>query len=378
LTGFSKSLSKTSRVSGQAQLSFETYTGIGGKLSLIRVKKITTPLVLFCIFLARPAVFAQDQQMVRVYIAPMEDGSPEEQQYFMSNMSMEFAGAAYDVVDTLEDSDYHVILSVSRNEPEPEPDEDAETGGEAPAREENADPPGSSISLTLFDTKSEREIITLSWDYKQLSEMDMWNLYLITQAMANAPITKIPAGAAAGLAAGGQDTGSNLQNKLLWLGLEASLGYVYPSDGPYFSGAFTAEYDFLPFIGVGAGFRYQVSFPTILDSDNDNYFHGTQHNFFVPVLFKFLFRAGNNLIAPYLGAEFDFGNLGLLSNRHVDDPSEIRYIPAALGGVDFRLTAGLGAIDLGIRGTYAFDISVWSVGFAIGYKFGLLNRAKKD
>jgi hypothetical protein len=316
--------------------------------------------------------------MVRVYISPMEDGNPEEQQYFMSNMSMEFTGAAYAVVDTLEDSDYHVILSVSRNEPDPDEDDEAGTGGEEPAREENADPPGSSISLTLFDTKSEREIITLSWDYKQLSEMDMWNLYLITQAMANAPITKLPAGAIAGSAAGGQNPISNLQNKLLWLGLEASLGYVYPSDGPYFSGAFTAEYDFLPFIGIGAGFRYQISFPTVLDSDNDDYFHGTQHNFFVPVLFKFLFGVGGNLIAPYLGAEFDLGNLGLLPNRHVEDPGEIRYIPAALGGVDFRFMAGPGAIDLGIRGTYDFDISTWSIGFAIGYKFGLFDRAKKD
>ncbi|MDR1411762.1 MAG: hypothetical protein LBI91_06130, partial [Spirochaetaceae bacterium] len=231
-----------------------------------------------------------------------------------------------------------------------------------------------------FDTKTEREIITLSWDYKQLSEMDMWNLYLITQAMANAPITKIPAGAgaASGPDAKGPGPGSDLQNKTLWLGLETSLGYAYPGNGPYFSGALTAEYDFLPFMGVGTGFRYQVSFPAVVDTDNDTYYYGTQHNFFAPVLFKFLFGVGNNLIVPYIGADFDFGNLGLLPNQHVKDTGKTIYIPAALGGVDFRFMAGPGAIDLGIRGTYDFETSAWSVGFAIGYKFGFLGRAKKN
>jgi hypothetical protein len=321
-----------------------------------------------------PAIFAQDQQMVRVFIAPMEDGTPEEQDYFMTNMRMEFVGAAYEVVDTLEDSDYQVILSVTRHES----DAEEETEDETAAGGENTDPPVSSISLTLLDSKTEREIITLSWDYRQLSEMDMWNLYLITQAMANAPIKKIPAGAAASSGENGRDPGPDLQNRLLWLGLEASLGYTSPGDGPYFSAAFAAEYDFLPFMGVGTGFRYQVSFPTLFDTGNSTYYHGVQHNFFVPVLFKFPLGVGNNLIIPYIGAEFDFGNLGLLSNRHVPDTNKIRYIPAALGGLDFRLMAGPGAIELGIRGVYDFDIKAWSVGFVTAYKFGLLNRARKD
>jgi hypothetical protein len=325
--------------------------------------------VFFCIFLACPALFAQTQPMVRIYITPMKDGSPEEQTYFMSNMKMEFVGAAYDVVDTLEDSDYYVNLSVSQQEPAPAEE------GEAPAQEENTDPPGSSVSLTLFDTKTQREIITLSWDYKRLSEMDMWNLYLITQAMANAPITKIPAGALTASGAGKQN--SDLQNnKLLWFGLEASLGYAYPGDGPYFSGAFMAEYDFLSFMGIGAGFRYQMFFPMLVNTDNDTYYHGTQHNFFAPLVFKFLFGVGNNLIVPYVGAEFNFGNLGLLSNQHVRDEDKTWYIPAILGGVDFRLMAGPGAINPGIRAIYDFEINAWSAGFVIGYNFGLFNKTK--
>jgi hypothetical protein len=344
---------------------------------VIRIKKTVALLGFLCFSLSGPVIFAQDQRTVRIYIAPMESGTPEDQEYFTTNMKMEFVGASYEVVDVLEDSDFNVILSVLQQEPDPElePDSESEsTEGEA-AQTEEADPqsPLNTITLTLFDTKTERELISLSWDYRQLSEMDMWNLYLITQAMANAPITKIPG--RAGSAAGGVNSVQGPQNRLLWFGLETSMGYAYPSDGPYISGALSVEYNFLSFMGVGMGFGYQALSPLIVDIDNRSHYHAIQHNIFVPVLLKFFLNMGSYFVIPYAGAEFNFGTMGLLpANQSDEDSDQLWYIPAVVGGVDFRLSAGPGALDIGGRGTYDFRINAWTLGFVVGYKFGFFAR----
>jgi hypothetical protein len=343
---------------------------------LTRTKKIAALLGFFCFSFVNPVIFAQNQPMVRIYIAPMESGSPEEQTYFMTNMKMEFTGAAYEVVNVLEDSDYNVSLSVSRQEPP----EDTQAG------EGNSEPPGNTITLTLFDTKTKRELIALSWDYQQLSDMNMWNLYLITQAMANAPIVKMPADTIqAGTVQAGAQTAESpagpvpgLQDKLLWIGAEIPLGYTYPSDGPYVSALLTVEYNFLPFLGVSMGLGYQVLFPMIFDMDNKMYYHTTQHSFFVPLLFRFLFSSENYLVIPYIGAEWNFGTLGLLPKYALQETDQIRYVPAIVGGVDFRFSAGPGAFDLGSRIIYDFDINGWGIEFLFGYKFGFLTRTKRD
>jgi hypothetical protein len=329
---------------------------------LTRPKKIAVLLGFFCFFLVNPVIFAQNQPMVRIYIAPMESGSPEEQEYFMTNMKMEFVGASYAVVETLEDSDYNVILSVSRQEPS----EDTEAEGEDPA------PPGNTITLILFDTKSGRELIALSWDYRQLSDMDMWNLYLITQAMSNAPIVKMPAGAQ--LSGAPAKPVPDLQNKVLWIGFEIPLGYAYPGDGPYFSTLLTAEYNFLPFLGVSTGLGYRALFPMIIDANDKTYYHTTQHSFFVPLLFRFLFSVESSLIIPYIGMEFNFGTLGLLPEHVLQEDGGDWYIPALTGGIAFRFSAGPGAFDLGSRIIYDFGINGLGIEFTIGYKFGFLTR----
>jgi hypothetical protein len=363
------------------KLFFQEIAITGGKINLIRTKKIAALFGFFCFSLVNPIIFAQDQPMVRIYIAPMESGSPEEQEYFMTNMKMEFAGASYEVVDVLENSDYNLTLSVSQQEPVPESESESEPAdgeGEAPQTEvKDSPPPVNTLSLDLVDTKTGRELIALSWDYQQLSEMDMWNLYLITQAMSNAPIIKMPAGAA--LSAHETRSINDPQSKLFWFGLEASMGYTHPGDGPYVSGLLSAEYDFLPFMGVNMGFGYQALSPLIVDIDNKSYYHTMQHNFFAPLLLKFFLNVGSYLVVPYAGAEFNFGTLGLLSNDQlIEETDRIWYIPAVTTGVDFRLSAGPGVLDIGSRGIYDFNVNAWAVEFVLGYKFGFYARAKKE
>ncbi|MDR2052182.1 MAG: hypothetical protein LBP80_02110 [Treponema sp.] len=343
-------------------------------------KKIAALIGFFCISLVDPVIFAQTQPMVRIYIAPMESGTPEEQEYFMTNMKMEFIGAAYEVVDTLQDSDYNVTLSISRQEAAEF--ESADGKAERQTGEETSELPDNTVTLTLFDSGTNREMIALSWDYKEVSDMNMWNLYLITQAMSNAPITKIPAGSlpAAPPPAAPPPVvkpASAMQNKPLWFGIEATVGYTYPSDGPYVSGALAIECDFLPFMGISAGFGYQALFPIHINSDNMTYYHTIQHNLFAPVLLKFLLNAENFLVIPYVGAEFNFGTLGLLP-KHPSQSDQIRFMPIITGGVDFRLAAGPGALDIGGGGNYDFDVNAWGIEVTIGYKFGVLTRAKNE
>jgi hypothetical protein len=335
-------------------------------------KKIVALLGFFCVSLIGQGAFAQTIRVVRVYIAPMESGTPEEQEYFMTSMKMEFDGAGYEITDTEEESDYYVIFSVSRQE------EDTEAG-------ENANLPQiNTISLGLFSTKTQREVITLSWDYEQISDMNMWNLYLINQAMANAPILKIPADALPAEEEPGvkpePEPKSNPLNKLFWVGLEFFPGYLYPQDGPSFSGALALEFDFLPFMGIGIGFSYRMLFPLVIDTENEEYSHIIMHDFFAPILLKFLFNAKNYYIIPYVGAEFCFGTLGLMPKADDLQTDEIDFIPAIMGGIDFRLPMGPGAFDMGIGGTYNFNqANTWNLRAIIGYKLGFFERkAKKN
>ena len=107
---------------------------------------------------------------VRVYVSPAENGTEEEVAYFKTNFEQELIGAAYAVAETQEDSDFYMALSITRREDE--------------------DPPND-LNVTLFNTRSGQEIVRLNWTYGAVEEMGAWNLYIIYQAMANAPIVKL-------------------------------------------------------------------------------------------------------------------------------------------------------------------------------------------
>jgi hypothetical protein len=107
---------------------------------------------------------------VKVYVNPPENGTVEERDFFKENFEMELMGAAYEPVPTKEESDFYMVLAITRWE---------------------ADDPANELLLTLFNTRTEREIVTLSWGYNDVTDMYAWNLYMIYQAMANAPIVKI-------------------------------------------------------------------------------------------------------------------------------------------------------------------------------------------
>jgi hypothetical protein len=107
--------------------------------------------------------------MVKVYLGPLENGTEEESEYFTSSLIMEFTSAGYQMVDVKEESDYNITMEISRYE----------------------DDPPNGIGLILYETGSGREVITQSYGYQDPADMNMWNLYAITQMMANTPVIKI-------------------------------------------------------------------------------------------------------------------------------------------------------------------------------------------
>ena len=127
-----------------------------------------------------------DAPEVKVYVSPVENGTEEEAAYFKENFEMELEGAAYDVAETREDSDFYLTLSISREE---------------------GSPPNN-LEMTLFNTRTGQEMVAISWGYTALSDMTDWNLYLIYQAMANAPMVKLlPDAEMTGALAGNRQSG---------------------------------------------------------------------------------------------------------------------------------------------------------------------------
>jgi hypothetical protein len=309
--------------------------------------------LVFLLLLGNSApVFSQSTGNVRVYVAPVRGGSAADRDYFSSNIRIELIGASYGVVETKEESDFYMILAVSRD---------------SEARNRFL------VNLTLYETATDREIITLGKDYTSLDEMNEWNLYLIYQAMANAPISKSVTGdeaAQAGSpAAGAWQSGTAWWNRWLWLGLEADLTYQYPEDGPGIQGRFEAELDFLSFMGLSAGFGYSILFPLVIDGSDNTYYHARTDHFLASAMLKFMFNGANYRIMPGAGAELNLGDLGILQPE--TSPAGLLSI---LGGLDFRLKAWGGALDLGARFMYALETESMGFGFSVSYRFGLFSR----
>jgi hypothetical protein len=312
--------------------------------------------LVFAVLLGNAAVISA--QNVKVYVSPVRGGSAEDKAYFSANIRAELIGAAFAVVETREESDFYMNLVVSRD---PE------------ARNRFM------VNLTLFDTAANREIITLGKDYGTLDDMNDWNLYLIYQAMANAPIAKSIAGregaaraAAPGVAESAAATTAAVPpwwDKWLWVGTDVNLFYQYPDDGPGLMGQVTVEVDFFRYAGFSTGFGYRAVFPLIIDNARRQYYHGIINYFYVPLMLKLLFGGANYVVMPCAGVELSLGPLGILSNQTMSFGKI-----SLLGGVDFRIPVWRGALELGGRLIYDINRKSIGFGFVTGCQFGFFRK----
>ncbi|MDR3337411.1 MAG: hypothetical protein LBT16_09425 [Treponema sp.] len=306
--------------------------------------------VLLFIFIVS-AAFAQNlpdngnTENIYVYLFPANGGSDEEQEFFNLNLGTEIVGAGYMLAETQADSDFYM-------EPTVHDEEDPHF-----------------LSVSLFQTDSAREIITLSWDYENLESMYTWNPYIIFQLMSNAPKTrtrereeKEPSP---------MDSNS-WQNKWLWVGPVAAFGFAYndAASARGFNGSFLnlnlmVDVDFLNFMGISLGFGYIWRYPLVI-IDNAKY-HEEVGNFVAPVLVRYIFKLPNLMIEPYLGAQLNF------STKFKYGPSG--PIPTIIGGADLNWKAFQGVISTGARVGYGYEHL--SLALTAGYKFSFLTRESK-
>ena len=355
----------------------------------VHTKEIAILFGFFYFAFVNPVIPAQNLRVigvpaVRVYIFPMESGTPEEQEYFMEAMEMEFAGATYQVVDTIEDSDYNVRLAVSRE------------GGSA-----------SSFNITLFDTKSGREVVSVGRDYREVAEMEDWNLFLITQAMANLPIVRIPPGAELLAVPEGGASMSTAYKPGFYLGLRAGghlNTFTFQTSGDYepglrlaFSGegAVLAEFRIARLLSLQAEaiFIYNAFEAGKKTQNGVQVIHSTDTfwhlSLMFPLLIKVPVEVGRFTLSPFAGGYYTMA-LGPM-NRVDEDGGTYSYnmdLPFGISlGIDMGLVLGPGEIFVGLRFDQDLGITTAEgrngpqysrnrIGLSLGYEF-LLGKKRR-
>jgi hypothetical protein len=333
--------------------------------------------------LSAVALFSQSRDDVRVYVAPVTGGIPEQQTFFAENFRMELIGANYAVVENQRNSDYTMKLSITQDVEDGREDKQ---GGMAVEQIINA------LTVSLTATEDAREILQFSWAFETLEEMYEWNLHLIYQAMANVPLTKF---------AGVVDT-SHWRNK--WLYLRTSLDYpitsyaVHPDNASISTSHPTQSSDYArldhqvrPFPGFTLGLEFQFLNWMSVEGGFELTFGEPFSNTFVPAIelaLKFPLKPSRHfMIEPY----------GIVSFPAATAPMTYEFPRFGLGsGIQLGVKGGeMGAFFVDINYIYFLGDMVtannfdpnrplperlkwtrFSVGLGLGYKIGFINRNK--
>jgi len=139
---------------------------------------------------------------------------------------------------------------------------------------------------------------------------------------------------------------------------------------------FNADYYFLDFMAVSAGFQFSQDW-LILSSTNNSTIDYRDLIIEIPVAIKFSFRPGDILLEPYTGLSFN------ISVNQVTQPSVLSWII----GLQFGLKAGPGSIvidprlsldllpsTLPLSGVNSMAYNRYTIQFGIGYKFGFIPK----
>jgi hypothetical protein len=331
-------------------------------------------------------LFAQSRDDVRVYVAPVTGGIPEQQMFFAENFKMELVGANYAVVDSQDDSDYMMNLSITQEVEESYEDEYGQMMAEQIINV---------LTVSLLATEDAREILQFSWAFESLEEMYEWNLHLIYQAMANVPLTKLT---------GVVDT-NHWRNK--WVYLRGSFDYpitfyavnteknnsIYKTN-PVQSEDYTyLSHQILPYPGATLGIEFQFLNWMSIEGDFQVSFGEPLATTFIPsiqVALKFPIKPSRHfMIEPY----------GLVSfpTTTAAETYEFPFFGAG-GGVQLGVKGGeMGAFFVDVNYIYFIGDVVtgnnfdknrpeparlywhrFSIGLAVGYKIGFFNRNKDD
>jgi hypothetical protein len=313
---------------------------------------------------------------MQIYIYRPTGGTVEQQDFFEENYIMEIAAAGYAIAGSRDDSDFYYTLDIQPN---------ANFG-------EYEDEPEFFLYVRLYDSTDQREIVQLGYGFTEKEEMYDWNLYLVYQAMANVPITKLTQGIHT----------DHWRNKWIYIvPYLAVTPHIYSNDNPHAVLNFSNSFQPGPFLfGAGVDFEFHIvnwmsletGFGLTWDwlsdvqiSNINNVASDVSYDSGViqlPLLLKIVLKPSDIfMIEPYAGAGLNFS---------LNSDSFKAAFVSLLGGIE----AGF---RLGERGAFFIDTRVgWDLGdsivnrnrnsnvhrlglhFGIGYKVGFFNRLKTD
>ena len=345
-----------------------------------RLKK-TLVICIFFLFAASPS-FAQTRDDVRVYIPTPVGGTSEQQFYFYENFRMETEAAGYAVTDDVSDADYILNLAVKQNIIT------YDDGYEELAPE---DEPQNVLTVRLTERESGVDIVQFDFPFDTLPEMYEFNLFLLYQAMANVPLTKLVSL---------HDT-QHWRNK--WLYLRTSVDFnvpaFIPDIGQYHKtndkGDYESNFPILPIVPFGPGVTLglELQFLNWMAIEADIAFvlgnvESIDHNYDIVGTFDFSVKfpikpPRNYMIEPFAGIAVPMALVG----------ANVPHF-GVQGGIQIASKAGEhGGFFANFRAEYDFSKTKtiapddkkteirWQrfvITASLGYKLGFINRFKDD
>jgi hypothetical protein len=339
-------------------------------------------LLVIALFGAAVFSYAQTRDDVAIYIPMPVGGTSDQQVFFQDNFIMETTAAGYSIAQSEREGDYTLKLEIKRNmilyddgtEEEAGPDEKQYL-----------------LELRLVRIDDGTEIVMFNFPFTELEEMYEYNLYLLYQAMANVPLTKLTAV---------PDT-DHWRNKWLYIRGSADFNIVaYAMDGSKtnevsdgagnWTNVFEAGTGRETPVGPGATLGLELQFLNWMSVEGDiKIIVGTPDDLsFVPtagVALKFpikpnTLRSKHFMLEPYVGVDFPWPAGGYIKQFS---------LLSVGGGFQFAVRGGdMGAFFIDLNGQYSLgDIHTvspnrrfwwtrWVLGVGIGYKIGFVNRLK--
>jgi hypothetical protein len=337
----------------------------------------------FVVILFFTAVFsyAQSRDDILILIPMPLGGASEQQAFFQEQFTMETTAAGYTVTESQKAADYVLKLTIGPNMIEYD--------------DGTSDMPGPYdpqylLKLNLVRNEDNADIVEFEFPFTELSEMYDFNLYLLYQAMANVPITKLT------------DILEYDHWRNKWLYLRADVDYVitaYLADGNQSNREWDGTKDaWNPLddsrkqevaLMVGATIGLEFQFLNWMSMEGDFKFifgDPSGANGFIPTMalyLKFPIKPAKYfMLEPYLGA--DFPNITLPFFRE-------KTIVGVGGGFQLGVRGGnMGAFFVDV--SYMYDIGElwyyqeknldvhwnrWVLGIGLGYKVGFFNRNKE-
>jgi hypothetical protein len=323
--------------------------------------------------------YAQTRDDIMIYIPMPTGGTATEQSYFKENFEMETIAAGYATTENSRDADYTLRLEVKPNMVV----YDDGTEELAPPEEKQ-----SLLDLRLVRNEDGVEIVSFSFPFTAVEEMYDFNLYLLYQAMANVPLTKLTAIL---------DT-DHWRNK--WLYIRASFDYpitfyalLSPDHVSTSSGAMTADvplnHEIRPYPGATLGLEFQFLNWMSVEGDFQVTFGDPFTSSLVPVIgfeVKFPLKPSKHfMLEPYVAAMFPATTISEVlqfPRVGIGGGAQLGVKGGSMGAffVDLNYIHYLG--DVVVKSPYTnytpdrITYSRFVIGLGLGYKIGFFNRNK--